>query len=161
MLCRKTAANGHRRDLVALGGAVDFRFEIASDNSSIERCRSRIRRRMLRPDIEPDEQHGADQSEAAERHHDGGRQRDFLRACQVEASVSVCTLSTSLLHADAEADIELAGLFQNDLAVFVGVQFLLAKLEHAGLALAERLQFQRDVLKGRGSEFSEAYRGWI
>ena len=51
-----------------------------------------------------------------------------------------------LLHADAEPDIELAGFFQNGLAVIVGVQFLLPDLEDAFLALAEREQVCRGLL---------------
>jgi hypothetical protein len=43
-----------------------------------------------------------------------------------------------LLHADAEADIELAGFLQNGFAVIAGVKFLLADLEDTGLALAQR-----------------------
>ena len=56
-----------------------------------------------------------------------------------------------LLHADAEADIELAGFFQDGLAVIGGVEFLLADLEDAGLALAERQQFQRRLLERLGA----------
>ena len=74
-----------------------------------------------------------------------------LRACQVEASVSLCTPLDQLLHADAEADIELAGFFENELAVIVGVELLLAELEDAGLALAQRQQFQRGVLERLGA----------
>ena len=48
-----------------------------------------------------------------------------------------------LLHADAEADIELAGFFENHLAVIVGVELLLANLEDAGFAFTERQQLQR------------------
>ena len=47
-----------------------------------------------------------------------------------------------LLHADAEADIELAGFLQNGLAVIVRIQFLLADLEDAGLAVGQRQQVQ-------------------
>ena len=43
-----------------------------------------------------------------------------------------------LLHADAEPDIELAGFLQNGLGVIVRIQFLLADLEDAGLAFAQR-----------------------
>ena len=60
------------------------------------------------------------------------------RACQVEVLVSLCYAVHELLHADVEADIELAGLLQNELAVIAGVQLLLAKLEDAGLAFAQR-----------------------
>ena len=57
-----------------------------------------------------------------------------------------------LLDADAEANIELAALFENDLAVIVGVKFFLAKLEDARFALAQRQQFQSRVSQrlGRG-----------
>ena len=73
------------------------------------------------------------------------------RACQVAASVSALHAVDQLLHADAEADIELAGFFENDLAVVDGVEFLLADLEDAGLALAQRQQFQRGVLQRLGA----------
>ena len=53
-----------------------------------------------------------------------------------------------LLHADAEADIELAGFLQNGLAVIVRIQFLLADLEDAGLAVGKRQQAQGRVLNG-------------
>ena len=53
-----------------------------------------------------------------------------------------------LLHADAEPDIELAGFLQNGLAEIVSVQFLLADLEDAGLAVGKRQQAQRRVLNG-------------
>ncbi len=52
-----------------------------------------------------------------------------------------------LLHADAEADIELAGFLENDVAVVAGVEFLLANLEDAGLAFAQRQQFLRGVFE--------------
>jgi hypothetical protein len=73
-----------------------------------------------------------------------------LRACQVEASVSLCTPLTSLLHADVQADIELAGFFEHELSVIVGVQLLLAKFEDTGLALAQRQQLQRCILERPG-----------
>ncbi len=78
------------------------------------------------------------------------------RACQVEALVSRLHAVDELLHADAEADIELAGFVQNDLAVIVGVQFLLAQLEDAGLAFAQRQQFQRRVAQRLGRRRSWA-----
>ena len=53
-----------------------------------------------------------------------------------------------MLYADAEADIELAGFLQNGLAVIVRIQFLLADLEDAGLAVGKRQQAQGCVLNG-------------
>ena len=58
-----------------------------------------------------------------------------------------------LLHADAKADIELAGFLENELAVIVGVEFLLANFEDAGLAFAQRQQFQRGIVQRLVPEF--------
>ena len=84
------------------------------------------------------------------------------RACQVDGVGFLLHAVDQLLHADAEADIELAGFLQNGLAVIVGVELLLADLEDAGLALAERQQFQRGVATAPWCRRSSAAdRGWI
>jgi len=53
------------------------------------------------------------------------------RACQVEASVSVCTPSTSCFTLMPRPTLSLRVFFQNKLAVIVRVEFLLANLEDA------------------------------
>ena len=53
-----------------------------------------------------------------------------------------------LLDADAEPDIELAGLFQDGLTVIDRVELLLAHLEHAGLAFAEHEKLRGGVAHG-------------
>src|SRR6266403_1809246 len=100
----------------------------------------------------PDEQHGTDQSEAAERKHDGGRERELLAGLPGRGVGLALHAADQLLHADAKADIDLAGFLEHELAVIVGVQLLLAKFKDTGLALAQRQQFQRCVLErsGRG-----------
>ncbi len=96
-------------------------------------------------DIEPNEQHGSDQGEAAKRKHHRGRQRNLLARLPGGGIGLALYAIHELLDADAEADIELAGFVENDLTVVVGVQFLLSKFKDTGLALAQRQQFQRGV----------------
>ena len=92
-------------------------------------------------DIEPDEQHGSDQGEAAERKHDVGRERDLLAGLPGRGVGLALHAADQLLHADAQTDIELAGFIEHQLAVIVGVQFPLPKFKDTSLALAQRQQF--------------------
>ena len=125
----------HRRDLVALAGSDRSRFEVAARTvaaSSAAGCA--IRAQDAAADIEPDEQDRADQRRDAEPEHHHGRERNLLPRLPGRGVGFLLHAVDQLLHADAEADIELAGFLQNGLAVIVGVELLLADLEDAGLA---------------------------
>ena len=142
----------HRRDLVALARAIDFRLEVTVRQKLHRALQTADPAQDAAADIEPDEQHGSDQGEAAERKHDRGRERDLLAGLPGRGIGLALHAADQLLDADAKTDIELAGFIEHELAVIVGVQFLLAKFKDAGVALAQRQQFQRCVLErpGRG-----------
>ncbi len=103
-------------------------------------------------DIEPDEQDRADQRADAEGEHDHGAERNLLTRLPGRGVGFLLHAVDQLLYADAEADIELAGFFQNGLAEIVRIEFLLTDLEKAGLAVGQRQQFGRgranDVHRG-------------
>ncbi len=94
--------------------------------------------------------------ERAERQHDHGRKGNLAARLPGRGVGLGLHAVDQLLHADAETDIELAGFIENDLAVVDGVEFLLANLEDAGLALAQRQQFQRRVARAPWSRSSWA-----
>ena len=131
--------------------AIDFRLQVAIGQKLHRALQVVDPAQDIAADIEPDEQRRADQRQAAQRQHDRGRQRNLLpRPPGRGIGVGLHAIH-QLLDADAEADIELAGLVENDLAVVVGVEFLLADLEDAGLAFAQRQQFQRGFFQGFGA----------
>ena len=137
----------HRRDLVALGAAMDFRIEIAVGQKLHRALQMPDPAQDAAADIEPDEQCRSDQREAAKRKHRDGCKRDLLARLPGRGVGRGLHALDELFHADPETDIELAGLFENELAVIVGVEFLLANLEGAGLAVAERQQFRSGLPK--------------
>ncbi len=142
---------GHRRDLVALVAVIDFRFEVAAGQQLHRALQAADPPQDVAADIEPDEQDRSDQRQHAEREHHLGGESNLLARLPGRCVGFLLHAVDQLLHADAEADIELAGFFQNGLAVIGGVEFLLADLEDAGLALAQRQQFQRGLLERLGA----------
>ncbi len=133
-----------------LVGAIDLRFQIAVREQLHRALQVADPPQDVAADIEPDEQYGSDQGEGAERLHDHGRQRNLFARLKGGSIGLAPNPIHQLLHADAEADIELAGFIENGLAVIGGVQFLLADLEYAGLALAQRHQARGGGEKRRG-----------
>ena len=151
----------HRRDLVVLVRAVDLRFEVAVGQQLHRALQAADPAQDVAADIEPDEQHRSDQGESAERQHHHGRKRNLAARLPGRGVGLALHAVDELLHADAEADIELAGLVEDGLAIIDGVEFLLAELEDAGLALAEREQFQCRIAQRLGRRRSSAAdRGW-
>ena len=127
--------------------AVDLRFKVAVGQKLHRALQRADPAQDVAADIEPDEQHRPDQGQGAERQHHRGRKRNLASGLPGRGVGLFLYPVDELLHADAEADIELAGFVENDLAVVIGVELLLAQLEDAGLALAERHQFQRGVFQ--------------
>ncbi len=128
MLSRKISQRiRHRRDLVVLVRAIDLRFKVAVGQKLHRALQVADPAQDVAADIEPDEQHGSDQGESAKRQHDHGRKRNLAARLPGRGVGLALHAVDELLHADAEADIEFAGFVENDLAVVVGVQFLLAQ----------------------------------
>ena len=87
----------------------------------------------------------------SQRQHDHGRVGDLLARLEGRGVGFLLHALDELLHADAEADIELAGLIEHRFAVVGGVELLLANAKHAGLAGAKREQLVGGVLKRLGA----------
>ena len=132
-------------------GMVDIAFEIAVGQKLHRALQAAEAAQDTAADVEPDEQHRADQGRGAHRQHDRGRERNLL-ARMVGGGVGlVLDALDQLLHADVEADIELARFVENGLAIIEGLELLLAQLEHAGLAGAEREQLLRGLVQRLGA----------
>src|SRR6185437_8235571 len=135
----------HRCDLVALTALEDLRLQVAVGQQLHRALQIADPAQDIAADIQPDEQHRSDQCRDPQcQHHPRGKGNRLARLpgrCVGFLAHPV----DQLLHADAETDIELAGLLQDHVAIVVGVELLLANLEDAGLAFAERQQFLRSV----------------
>src|SRR5260370_23814606 len=105
----------HRRDLVALAAAMNFCIEIAARQKLHRALQIADPPQDVAADIEPDEQQGSDEGEAAERKHDYGGERNLPARLPGRGVGLGLHAIDELLHADAEADIELAGFVQNEL----------------------------------------------
>ncbi len=138
----------HGADLVLLVALIDLRFEVAAGQQLHRALQVADPPQDVAADIEPDEQDRTDQRHDAEGEHDHGPERDLLTRLPGRCVGFLLHGVDQLLHADAEADIELAGFLQNGLAEIVRVQFLLADLEDAHLAVGKRQQAQGCVLNG-------------
>src|SRR5260370_9753738 len=68
----------HRRDLVALAAAMNFRIEIAARQKLHRALQIADPPQDVAADVEPAEQHGSDESEASARKHDNGPERNLL-----------------------------------------------------------------------------------
>src|SRR5581483_8158551 len=138
----------HRADLVVLTGADDLGVEVTGREQLHGALKLTDGAQDVAADIKPDEQRRADQRQSAQRQHRGGGERDLLARPEGRRIGLLLHAVDERLHADAETDIELAGLVQDGLAVVDGIELLLADLEHAGLALAEGEQLLHGVAHG-------------